>query len=86
MTGNLDVRLEFLMRTRWLAAAAITLVMAHGAAYAASAAEISGEAQAALKTLYAKVPAAKDDWRESAGGACISKDHEGRVGHWRPIW
>ena len=59
MTRNLDVRLEYLMRTLWLVAAAITLVMAHGAAYAASAAEISGDAQAALKTLYAKVPAAK---------------------------
>ena len=59
MTRNLDVRLEYLMRTRWLAAAAIALMLAHGAAYAASAAEISGDAQAVLKNLYAKVPAAK---------------------------
>ena len=59
MTRNLDVRLEYLMQTLWLTAAAITLVMAHGAAYAASAAELSRDAQAALQSLYAKVPAAK---------------------------
>ena len=59
MTRNLDLRLEYLMRTLWLAAAAIALVMAHGAAYAASAAELSRDAQAALNALYAKVPAAK---------------------------
>ncbi|MGZ9058661.1 MAG: twin-arginine translocation pathway signal protein, partial [Burkholderiaceae bacterium] len=59
MTRNLDVRLVYLMRTLWLAAAAITLSMAHGAAYAASAAELSRDAQAALQSLYAKVPAAK---------------------------
>lgn len=59
MTRSFDVGLEYLMRTLWLAAAAIALSMAHGAAYAASAAELSRDAQAALQSLYAKVPAAK---------------------------
>ena len=42
-----------------LSAAAITLSIGPVPAYAAGAAEISGNAQAALKSLYAKVPAAK---------------------------
>jgi lipid-binding SYLF domain-containing protein len=59
MTSNLDVRLKNVARTLWAAAAAITLSIGPVPAYAAGAAEISGDAQAALKGLYAKVPAAK---------------------------
>ena len=59
MTSNLDVRFENVTRTLWAAATAITLSMGPAAAYAAGAAEISRDAQAALKSLYAKVPAAK---------------------------
>ena len=59
MTSNLDVRFENVTRTLWAAAAAITLSMGPAAAYAAGAAEISRDAQAALQSLYAKVPAAK---------------------------
>jgi lipid-binding SYLF domain-containing protein len=59
MTSNLDVRLKNVARILWAAAAAITLSIGPVPAYAAGAAEISGDAQAALKSLYAKVPAAK---------------------------
>ena len=59
MTSNLDVRLKNVTRTFWAVAAAITLSIGPVPAYAAGAAEISGDAQAALKSLYAKVPAAK---------------------------
>ena len=59
MTSNLDVRFENVTRTLWAAATAITLSMGPAAAYAAGAAEISRDAQAALQSLYAKVPAAK---------------------------
>ena len=59
MTSNLDVRFESVTRTLWAVATAITLSMGPAAAYAAGAAEISRDAQAALKSLYAKVPAAK---------------------------
>jgi len=59
MTSNLAVRFENVTRTLWAAAAAITLSMGPAAAYAAGAAEISRDAQAALQSLYAKVPAAK---------------------------
>ena len=59
MTRSLDVQLQYAMRTLCLVAAAITLTMPHHAAYAASAAETSRDAQAALQSLYAKVPAAK---------------------------
>ena len=59
MTSNLDVRFENVTRTLWAVATAITLSMGPAAAYAAGAAEISRDAQAALKSLYAKVPAAK---------------------------
>ena len=58
MIKNLDLRLGYPTWTRWFVAAAIVL-LTQGAAHAASAAELSAEAQAALKTLYAKVPAAK---------------------------
>ena len=59
MTSNLDVRFENVTRTLWAVATAITLSMGPAAAYAAGAAEISRDAQAALQSLYAKVPAAK---------------------------
>ena len=59
MTSNLDVRFENVTRTLWAVATAITLSMGPAAAYAAGAAEINRDAQAALKSLYAKVPAAK---------------------------
>ena len=59
MTSNLDVRFENVTRALWAVAAAITLSMGPAAAYAAGAAEISRDAQAALQSLYAKVPAAK---------------------------
>ena len=59
MTSNLDVRFENVTRTLWAAATAITLSVGPAAAYAAGASEISRDAQAALQSLYAKVPAAK---------------------------
>jgi lipid-binding SYLF domain-containing protein len=59
MTSNLDVRFENVTRTLWAMATAITLSMVPAAAYAAGAAEISRDAQAALQSLYAKVPTAK---------------------------
>ena len=59
MTSNLDVRFENVTRALWAVATAITLSMGPAAAYAAGAAEISRDAQAALQSLYAKVPAAK---------------------------
>ena len=59
MTSSLDVRFENVTRTLWAVATAITLSMGPAAAYAAGAAEISRDAQAALQSLYAKVPAAK---------------------------
>jgi lipid-binding SYLF domain-containing protein len=59
MTSNLDVRFENVARTLWAVIAAITLSMAPAAAYAADAAALSRDAQAALNALYAKVPAAK---------------------------
>ena len=59
MTSKLDVRFENVTRTLWAAATAITLSMGPAAAYAAGAAEISRDANAALQSLYAKVPAAK---------------------------
>jgi len=59
MTSNLEVRFENVTRTLWAVATAITLSMGPAAAYAAGAAEISRDAQAALQSLYAKVPAAK---------------------------
>ena len=59
MTSNLDVRFENVARTLWAVVAAITLSMAPAAAYAADAAALSRDAQAALQSLYAKVPAAK---------------------------
>jgi lipid-binding SYLF domain-containing protein len=59
MIRNVNMQVASAMRAFWLVAAAIALAIAHPAAHAAGAAEISGEAQAALKTLYAKVPAAK---------------------------
>ena len=55
MTSNLDVRFKTVTRTLWAAATAITLSMGPAAAYAAGAAEISRDAQAALQSLYAKV-------------------------------
>ena len=59
MTTNFDVRLESVPRLLWVVATAIALSIGPAAAYAAGAAEISGSAQAALQSLYAKVPAAK---------------------------
>jgi lipid-binding SYLF domain-containing protein len=59
MNSHLDVRLEGVTRTVWAVAAAIALSIGPDPASAAGASEISRDAQAALKNLYATVPAAK---------------------------
>ena len=57
-TSNLDVRFENVTRALWAVATAITLSMGPAAACAAGLRK-SADAQAALQSLYAKVPAAK---------------------------
>jgi lipid-binding SYLF domain-containing protein len=59
MIANLDMRIERAAHSFWTVVAAIMLAMAPSAAYAADAATLSRDAQAALNDLYAKVPAAK---------------------------
>jgi len=59
MTRNLDVRFENASHLLWAAVAAIMLSIAPAVSYAADAAALSRDAQAALNDLYSKVPAAK---------------------------